>query len=201
MEQTQSTHYTRDLHPLNLHPQSLNALAAHFSQFPQTQRELEVAAEGSLDSAWDAEDESSASHANTAGQGSGKRARNGPPPLLMRPFSSVSPSQAAASCAALAARIAEDAELAAVQGNRARLPVNEFRDEIMRQVAASQVVLIAGATGHGPVPSVRTHPPTTLHSRSQSRRLFNNRRGHSLPTPCLLSVVTDEKKRKVELVE
>ena len=148
---TQSTHYAPDLHPLNLHPQSLNALAAHFSQFPQTQRELEVAAEGSLDSAWDAEDESSASHANATGQGSGKRARNGPPPLVMRPFSSVSPSQAAASCAALAARIAEDAELAAVQENRARLPVNEFRDEIMRHVAASQVVLIAGATGHGPL--------------------------------------------------
>ena len=40
-----------------LHPQSLAALSAHFAQFPQTQRELQVAAEGSLDSAWDDEED------------------------------------------------------------------------------------------------------------------------------------------------
>jgi hypothetical protein len=34
--------YKTDLHKLDLHTESLSALADHFAQFPQTHRELEV---------------------------------------------------------------------------------------------------------------------------------------------------------------
>jgi hypothetical protein len=127
-------HSPPDLHALSLQPQSLHALAEHFAQFPQTHRELEVAAEGSLDSAWDAEEEDAAA----ANQGSGKR-QKGPPPLLMRPFSSVSQSQAATLAQALANRIARDAELAAVQ---AGLPLfTLFSPELGLWVGAFHVIL------------------------------------------------------------
>ena len=142
----------RDLHALSLHPQSLRALADHFASFPQTQRELEVAAQGSLDAAWEAEEEEDAGCAGDGGggQGSGKkRARNGPPPLVMRPFTSITPAQAAAASAALADRVAGDPTLRGIHAARARLPVHAFRDAILSHVASHQVVLIAGATGCG----------------------------------------------------
>ena len=99
-----------------LHPQSLAALSAHFAQFPQTRRELQVAAEGSLDSAWD--DEEDAASAGDAHHSSHKRRRNGPrgpPPLLMRPHASVTPEQAHARAADLAGRVAASPELSAIQ--------------------------------------------------------------------------------------
>ena len=133
-----------------LHPQSLAALSAHFAQFPQTRRELQVAAEGSLDSAWD--DEEDAASAGDAHHSSHKRRRNGPrgpPPLLMRPHASVTPEQAHARAADLAGRVAASPELSAIQRGRANLPVDEFKRSILDAVETNQVVLIAGATGCG----------------------------------------------------
>ena len=50
----------QELHPLNLHPESIASLADHFARHPQSQRELEIAAEGSLESAWDEDEPGSA---------------------------------------------------------------------------------------------------------------------------------------------
>ena len=134
-----------------LHPQSLAALSAHFAQFPQTRRELQVAAEGSLDSAWD--DEEDAASAGDAHHSSHKRRRNGPrgpPPLLMRPHASVSPEQAHARAADLAGRVAASPGVVSDPARARQPPVDEAsKRSILDAVETNQVVLIAGATGCG----------------------------------------------------
>ena len=67
----------------------------------------------------------------------------------MRPHASVTPEQAHARAAALAARVAASPELSAIQRARANLPVDEFKRSILDAVETNQVVLIAGATGCG----------------------------------------------------
>ena len=140
-----------DLHDLKLHPGSLEALSGHFRRFPQTSRELDIAAAGSLEDAWDEIDgvdqaDSTRGHAATGRKG--KRAR-GPPPLLMRPFASVAPEEATRRAEAFRARAASDAALAQIQRQRDALPVRAFRDALLEATRAHQVVLVAGATGCG----------------------------------------------------
>ena len=147
-----------DLHDLKLHPGSLEALSAHFRAFPQTSRELEIAASGSLEDAWDEVDGVDGSDAHgmnghgtqretTTGR-KGKRPR-GPPPLLMRPFANVAPNEASQKAEAFRARVASDASLAAIQRQRDALPVRAFRDSLLEATRTHQVVLVAGATGCG----------------------------------------------------
>ena len=141
-------HDHEDLHDLKLHPGSLEALSGHFRRFPQTSRELEMAAAGSLEDAWDEVDGVDQADATPGEKRKGKRAR-GPPPLLMRPFASVSPDEAARRAEALRARAASDADLAQIQRQRDALPVRAFRDALLEATRTHQVVLVAGATGCG----------------------------------------------------
>ena len=148
-----------DLHDLKLHPGSLEALSSHFQTFPQTSRELEIAAAGSLEDAWDEVDGVDGSdargmngqggpHTTTTTGRKGKRPR-GPPPLLMRPFANVAPHEASRRAEAFRARVACDASLAAIQRQREALPVRAFRDSLLEATRTNQVVLVAGATGCG----------------------------------------------------
>lgn len=141
-----------DLHDLKLHPGSLEALSGHFRRFPQTSRELEIAAGGSLEDAWDevdGVDGVDATHGRGGHSGrKGKRAR-GPPPLLMRPFTSVAPEEASRRAEATRRRAASDSNLAQIQRQRDALPVRAFREALLEAAQAHQVVLVAGATGCG----------------------------------------------------
>ena len=130
-----------DLHPLTLHGQSLTALSNHFTRFPQTSRELETAATGSLDDAWDeiGDDSSGANNKNKKRKGSS----------LMKPYRNITQNDALARASALAQRCAGDAKLAEIQRLRNALPISQFKQELLSATEQHQVVLVAGATGCG----------------------------------------------------
>ena len=133
-----------DLHALSLHGASVSALQSHFSQFPQTKRELETAATGSLDDAWDEEpidggDDSRNKNKRSKRQGSS----------LMKPYTQISQNDALSRAKALADRRASDHNLKDMQRLRDALPIAEFKQTLLDAVENHQVVLVAGATGCG----------------------------------------------------
>ena len=143
-----------ELHPLPLSHASRAVLDDHFAHFAQTQAELQVAAEGSMEALWAQEErreDGGGGGGGSGGGGGGGRKRSRAPHKNEKPMraASMKPEEVAAARDALSARIAASAELREIQAKREALPVASFKEEILSVVRSNQVVLIAGATGCG----------------------------------------------------
>ena len=143
---TKSTEFkpsdAEDLFDLGLGARATSALETYFGRFQQTPEEIRQSVAGSLDAAWEEQ-----ASADGGKKGNNKRGRSGSS-LEMR-GRNLTAEEAARRAETLAARVAADGALAAIQAKRHALPVWEFKDAIIEAVANNQIVLVAGSTGCG----------------------------------------------------